>query len=145
MSQDFVMAWVGWPSYPWAGMIATLSAIAVLILEGCVTALFQRGNSDAGAHSAAAPPQAPADVESSKDLTTAYVHGHAHCQGDNDTKVDKVRHLTIAQVRPSVMLVIHQSRMSYKFGLRTLTIFILSHSKCGGLRRNSVLSLLFVG
>ena len=100
MSQDFAMALVGWPSYPWAGMIATLSAIAVLILEGCVTALFQRGNSDAGAHSAAAPPQAPPDVESSKDLTTAYVHGHAHCQGDNDSKVDKVRHLTIAQVRP---------------------------------------------
>ncbi|KAK9818908.1 hypothetical protein WJX81_004195 [Elliptochloris bilobata] len=88
---------LGWPSYPFAGMIATLAAIAVLVLEGCITAIFERVNT-----APTLPLQAPSDLEmsrTSKELTTAYVHGHGHNQEASDNpKVEKVRHLTIAQV-----------------------------------------------
>lgn len=86
----------GWASYPWAGMIATLAAIGVLILEGLITSMFERLHAKTAAAS-----QGPAGVAgngNAAEFTTANVYGHAH--DPESTKQDKVRHLTIAQVRP---------------------------------------------
>ena len=93
----------GWPAYPWAGMVATVAAIGVLVLEGCITAMFQR-------FSAPAAPLPPTrDVEMSdrngnKDVTTAYVHGHGYSQGpSDDPKAEKIKFLTIAQACPAAV------------------------------------------
>lgn len=81
-------------------MIATVAAIGVLILEGCITAFFQRLSAPA----APLPPTRDVEIsntDSSKDVTSAYVHGHGYNQDPSgDPKVEKVRFLTIAQVRP---------------------------------------------
>jgi hypothetical protein len=77
-------------------MIATLAAIGVLILEGLITSMFERLHAKTAAAS-----QGPAGVAgngNAAEFTTANVYGHAH--DPESTKQDKVRHLTIAQVRP---------------------------------------------
>ena len=82
-------------------MVATVAAIGVLVLEGCITAMFQRFSAPA----APLPPTRDvemSDRDSNKDVTTAYVHGHGYSQGPpDDPKAEKIRFLTIAQVCPA--------------------------------------------
>ncbi len=100
------LASAGWQNYPWAALIATLSAVGVLMLEGCIQAFYER------AHTAAAATDAPADVEAKDsaamlgsplgtqtDGVAAHPHGgHAL---DLAVKEDKIRLLTIALVCPA--------------------------------------------
>ncbi len=97
----------GWQNYPWAALIATLSAVGVLMLEGCIQAFYER------AHTAAAAADAPADVEAKgsaamlgsplgtqTDGIAAHPHGGRAL--DLDVKEDKIRLLTIAQACPGL-------------------------------------------
>ena len=110
----------GWPAYPWAGMIATVAAIGVLILEGCITAVFQRFSAPA----APLPPTRDvemSDRQNSKDVTAAYVHGHGYNQEPSgDPKVEKVRFLTIAQVRPAAVCFSRSSLFVFCFAATVL-------------------------
>ena len=80
-------------------MIATLAAIGVLILEGCITAMFERLH-----NRTSAPSGAVTDIEgngNAASMSAANIHGHEHHEHGVKGQDDKVRHLTIAQARPS--------------------------------------------
>ena len=105
-------------------MIATVAAIGVLILEGCITALFQRISAPA------APLPPTRDVEMSgrdKEVTTAHVHGHGYSQEpSDDPKVEKVRFLTIAQVRARCCML--PTLFCMHFARRGVTVLCLTHT-----------------
>lgn len=94
----------GWSAYPWSALIATLSAVGVLILEGCITAFYVRTNVSAVAA------VGPADVEAKGSAIfgptlgsradSIATHAHGGQALDLEVREDKIRLLTIAQVRP---------------------------------------------